>query len=216
VTLGDRFQLDRVQDPESHFGGTLRLDADGRAPANNPFVSKPGHAPEVFTLGHRNAQGLAVHPETDELWSSEQGPQGGDELNVLTPGGNHGWPLASFGVDYGGTAIGTTPVLPGMQLPKLFWVPGISPSGVAFYTGTAFPKWAGNVFLGSMGRGATGHLLRIVFDANGLEIGQEPLLAKLKQRIRDVRAGPDGFLYVLTDEQPGALLKLEPANEVVR
>jgi glucose/arabinose dehydrogenase len=213
VTLGDRFQLDKVQDPASHFGKTLRLDADGRAPADNPFVGRAGYAPELYTLGHRNAQGLAVHPQTGALWSSEHGPQGGDELNELVPGGNYGWPLASFGLDYGGTPIGTTPVLPGMRLPKVFWVPGIYPSGLAFYTGTAFPRWAGNVFVGAMGRAANGHLLRIVFDAQGLEVGQEPLLTELKQRIRDVRQGPDGLLYVLTDEQPGALLRIEPAGE---
>jgi glucose/arabinose dehydrogenase len=212
VTLGDRFQLDKVQDPASHFGKTLRLNTDGTAPADNPFAGRAGYAPELFTLGHRNAQGLAVHPETGALWSSEHGPQGGDELNLLVPGGNYGWPLASFGVDYGGTAVGTTPVLPGMALPKLFWVPGIYPSGLAFYTGAAFPAWRGNAFIGSMGRGATGHLLRAVFDAKGLEVGQEPLLAELHQRIRDVRQGPDGFLYLLTDENPGALLKIEPAE----
>jgi glucose/arabinose dehydrogenase len=213
VTLGDRFQLDKVQDPASHFGKTLRLDADGRAPADNPFVGRAGYAPELYTLGHRNAQGLAVHPQTGALWSSEHGPQGGDELNELVPGGNYGWPLASFGLDYGGTPIGTTPVLPGMRLPKVFWVPGIYPSGLAFYTGTAFPQWVGNVFVGAMGRAANGHLLRIVFDAQGLEVGQEPLLTELKQRIRDVRQGPDGLLYVLTDEEPGALLRIEPAGE---
>ena len=212
VTLGDRFQLDKVQDPASHFGKTLRLDADGRAPADNPFVGRAGYAPEVFTLGHRNAQGLAVHPETGAMWLTEHGPQGGDELNVLVPGGNYGWPLASFGTDYGGTAIGTTPVLPGMELPKLFWVPGIFPSGLAFYTGERFPAWRGNAFVGVMGRSANGHLLRIVFDAKGLEIGQEALLTELKQRIRDVRQGPDGNLYVLTDEDPGALLRIAPSR----
>jgi len=212
VTLGDRFQLDKVQDPASHFGKTLRLDADGHAPAGNPFAGRAGYAPEIYTLGHRNPQGLAVHPETGALWSTEHGPQGGDELNVLVPGGNYGWPLASFGVDYGGTAIGTTPVLPGMELPKLFWVPGIYPSGLAFYTGTAFAKWTGNVFIGSMGRGGNGHLLRVVFDAKGLEIGQEPLLTELHQRIRDVRQGPNGHLFVVTDEEPGALLEIEPAQ----
>jgi len=123
-------------------------------------------------------------------------------------------PLASYGVDYGGTAIGTTPLLPGMETPRVFWVPGIYPSGLAFYTGDAFPAWRGNVFIGSMGRAASGHLLRVVFDAKGLEIGQEPLLGELHQRIRDVRQGPDGLLYVLTDEEPGALLKIEPVPEV--
>ncbi len=214
ATLGDRFQLDKVQDPASHFGKTVRLRDDGTVPADNPFVGKAGYAPEVFTLGHRNPQGLALHPTTGALWSSEHGPQGGDELNVLEPGGNYGWPLASYGVDYGGTAIGTTPVLPGMATPRLFWVPGINPSGLAFYTGEAFPVWRGNVFIGSMGRAASGHLLRVVFDAKGLEVGQEPLLGELHQRIRDVRQGPDSLLYVLTDEEPGTLLKIEPLPNV--
>jgi glucose/arabinose dehydrogenase len=216
MTLGDRFALDKVQDLSTHFGKVLRLRDDGTAPADNPFVGKAGAAPEIFTLGHRNAQGLAVHPVSGALWVSEHGPQGGDELNELVPGGNYGWPLASFGVDYGGTAIGTTPTLPGMTPPKVFWVPGIYPSGLAFYTGTAFPAWAGDVFIGSMGRGANGHLVRVVFDGQGLEIGQEAILTELKQRIRDVRQGPDGALYVLTDEDPGALLKIEPAVAVAR
>jgi glucose/arabinose dehydrogenase len=212
MTLGDRFALDKVQDLSTHFGKMLRLHDDGSAPRDNPFAGKPGAAPEVFTLGHRNPQGLAVHPVTGALWVSEHGPQGGDELNELVPGGNYGWPLASFGVDYGGTAIGTTPLLPGMTPPKVFWVPGIFPSGLAFYTGSAFPAWTGDVFIGSMGRAASGHLVRVVFDGQGLEIGQEALLTELKQRIRDVRQGPDGALYVLTDEDPGALLKIEPAS----
>jgi glucose/arabinose dehydrogenase len=216
VTLGDRFQVDKVQDPASHFGKVLRLRDDGSVPPDNPFVGKPGHAPEVYTLGHRNAQGLAVHPETGALWSSEHGPQGGDELNVLVPGGNYGWPLATHGVDYGGAALTATPVRPGMESPRIFWVPGIYPSGLAFYTGQAFPAWRGSVFIGSMGRAASGHLLRVVFDAQGLEVGQEPLLTELEQRIRDVRQGPDGLLYVLTDEEPGALLKIEPADDVAR
>jgi glucose/arabinose dehydrogenase len=128
MTLGDRFALDKVQDLSTHFGKVLRLRDDGTAPADNPFVGNAGAAPEIVTLGHRNAQGLAVHPISGALWVSEHGPQGGDELNELVPGGNYGWPLASFGVDYGGTAIGTTPLLPGMTAPKVFWVPGIYPS----------------------------------------------------------------------------------------
>jgi glucose/arabinose dehydrogenase len=211
ATLGDRFQIDKVQDLATHFGKVLRLNDDGSAPRDNPFVGQPGAAPEVFTFGHRNPQGLAVHPVTGTLWATEHGPQGGDELNELVPGGNYGWPLASFGVDYGGTAIGTTPVLPGMIAPRTFWVPGIFPAGFAFYTGTAFPAWQGDIFIGSMGRSATGHIVRLVFDAKGLEVGQESVLTELKQRIRDVRQGRDGFLYAVTDEEPGALLKIEPA-----
>jgi len=212
VTMGDRFQLDKVQDPASHFGKVLRLNDDGSVPNDNPFAGKPGYAPEVFTLGHRNAQGLAVHPTTGALWSTEHGPQGGDELNVLIAGKNYGWPLATYGVDYGGAALTAAPVRPDMQSPRVYWVPGIFPSGIAFYTGDRFPAWRGDVFIGAMGRSATGHLQRVVFDAQGLELGQEALLTDLHQRIRDVRQGPDGLLYVLTDEEPGALLRIEPAD----
>lgn len=212
VTIGDRFQLDKVQDPASHFGKVLRLRDDGSVPADNPFSGKPGYAPEVYTLGHRNAQGLALNPWTGEMWSNEHGPQGGDELNVLVPGGNYGWPLVTYGVDYGGAALTDTPVRPGMESPKLFWVPSIAPSGLAFYTGNRFPAWHGDTFVGAMGRAGTGHVRRIVFDENGLEVGQEGLLTELHQRIRDVRESPDGLLYALTDEDRGALLKIEPAD----
>jgi glucose/arabinose dehydrogenase len=210
--MGDRFQLDKVQDPASHFGKVLRLNDDGSVPKDNPFAGKTGYAPEVFTLGHRNAQGLAVHPTTGALWSTEHGPQGGDELNVLIAGKNYGWPLATYGVDYGGATLTAAPVRPDMQSPLVYWVPGIFPSGIAFYTGDRFPAWRGDVFIGAMGRSATGHLRRVVFDAQGLELGQEALLTDLHQRIRDVRQGPDGLLYVLTDEEPGALLRIEPAD----
>jgi glucose/arabinose dehydrogenase len=213
VSLGDRFQLDKVQNPANHFGKVLRLRNDGSVPADNPFVGKPGFAPEIYTLGHRNPQGLAVHPETGVLWSNEHGPQGGDELNILRPGANYGWPLATYGVDYGGAPLTATPVRPDMEGPRLYWVPGIAPSGLVFYTGAAFAAWHGNVFIGAMGRSATGHLRRLVFDANGYEVGQEALLTELHQRIRDVRQGPDGLLYLLTDETPGALLKIEPAPQ---
>ena len=212
ATLGDRVQLDRVQEKDTHFGKVIRLRDDGTVPPDNPFVGKSGYAPETFTLGHRNPQGLALNPATGEIWSDEHGPQGGDELNVLVAGANYGWPLATFGVDYGGASLTSSPVQPGMTGPKLFWVPGIFPSGLAFYTGNRFPAWRGNVFIGSMGRSANGHLLRVIFDEKGQEVGQEPLLTDLHQRIRDVRESPDGLLYVLTDEDRGALLRIEPAD----
>jgi glucose/arabinose dehydrogenase len=211
ATLGDRVQTDRVQETDTHFGKVVRLRDDGSVPPDNPFVGKAGYAPEIYTLGHRNPQGLALNPATGALWSDEHGPQGGDELNVLAAGANYGWPLATFGVDYGGASLTATPVRPGMTSPLLFWVPGIFPSGLAFYSGTRFPAWRGNVFIGSMGRTGNGHLLRVIFDEKGQEVGQEPLLAELHQRIRDVRASPDGLLYVLTEEEHGALLKIEPA-----
>ena len=144
------------------------------------------------------------------MWANEHGPQGGDELNRLLPAANYGWPLASFGVDYGGTAVSGAPVRADFMPPQLFWVPGIAPAGLAFYTGERFPAWYGDVFIGSMQRDGTGHLRRVVFDAQGLEIGQEAILGDLHQRIRDVRQGPDGLLYVATDEEPGAVLRIEP------
>jgi len=214
ATLGDRVQLDRVQQTDNHFGKVVRLRDDGSVPPDNPFVGKAGYAPEIYTLGHRNPQGLALNPATGALWSDEHGPQGGDELNVLTAGANYGWPLATFGLDYGGASLTATPVRSGMTSPLLFWVPGIFPSGLAFYTGNRFPAWSGNVFMGSMGRSANGHLLRVIFDEKGQEVGQEPLLTELHQRIRDVRESPDGLLYVVTDEDRGALLKIEPAPDV--
>jgi aldose sugar dehydrogenase len=213
ATLGDRVQLDRVQQTDSHFGKVVRLRDDGSVPPDNPFVGKAGYAPEIYTLGHRNPQGLALNPVTGALWSDEHGPQGGDELNVLAAGANYGWPLATFGVDYGGASLTATPVRSGMTSPLMFWVPGIYPSGLAFYGGNRFPAWRGNVFIGSMGRSANGHLLRVIFDEKWQEVGQEPLLTELHQRIRDVRESPDGLLYVVTDEDRGALLKIEPAPE---
>jgi glucose/arabinose dehydrogenase len=213
VTIGDRVQLDKVQDPSNHFGKVLRLNDDGSVPRDNPFVGKPGYLPEIFTLGHRNPEGLAVNPDTGALWSTEHGPQGGDELNLLIAGRNYGWPLATYGVDYGGAALTPTPIRPDMESPRLYWVPGIFPSGLAFYSGSRFPAWRGDTFIGAMGRSATGHLQRVVFDSHGLEVGQEELLTELHQRIRDVRESPDGLLYVVTDEDPGALLKIEPAAD---
>lgn len=210
LTLGDRFQLDKVKALTSHFGKVLRLRDDGSIPADNPFAAMGGTAAAIYTTGHRNPQGLAMNPWTGVMWENEHGPQGGDELNRLIPGMYYGWPEVSFGVDYGGTAVSDSPVLPNAQSPHLFWVPGVAPSGLAFYTGERFPTWYGDVFVGSMHRNASGHLLRIVFNAQGLEVGQEPLLTELKQRVRDVRESPDGLLYVVTDEDQGALLKIEP------
>lgn len=215
VTIGDRFQLDLVQTGDNHFGKVLRLHGDGSIPADNPFIDTPGYSPEIYTLGHRNAQGLAVNPWTGEIWSNEHGPMGGDELNKLIPGGNFGWPLATFGKQYGGSEMTDTPVRAEMESPVLFWVPAIAPTGLMFYTSPEFSHWRGNIFMGAMGVNARGHLRRIVFDGNGFEIGQELLLEDLHQRIRDVQEGPDGFLYVLTDDPnnaDGAVLRIEPVK----
>jgi glucose/arabinose dehydrogenase len=216
LTVGDRNLKgaeNRAQDLGSHMGKVLRLNDDGSVPRDNPFVGTSGARPEIFTLGHRNPQGLAVHPDTNAVWLNEHGPQGGDELNVLEPGGNYGWPLVSYGLDYDGHAMAQVPWAADKVSPLVFFSPAIAPSGLAFYTGSAFPAWRGSVFMGAMGRVAAGHLNRQVFTALG-PIGGEVLLGELKQRIRDVRVGPDGFLYLLTEAEDGVLLKVEPARVV--
>jgi aldose sugar dehydrogenase len=202
------------QDPSNDVGKILRLNDDGTIPRDNPFVGKAGYRPEIYSIGHRTVLGLAIHPTTGELWETENGPQGGDEVNVIHAGKNYGWPLVTYGHDYDGTPLNERPLPPAdTVLPKVFWVPSITTSGLTFYSGDRIPSWKGNLFVGSMtvGRiGGTGHLQRIVFNDKG-EQRREMLLVDLKQRIRDVRQGPDGLLYLLTDEAAGALLKIEPA-----
>jgi glucose/arabinose dehydrogenase len=205
-----------AQDPGSHFGKVLRLNDDGTAPADNPFVGRAGYKPEVYALGIRNAMGLAIHPRTGELWENENGPQGGDEVNIIRPGRNYGWPVVSFGRAYNGDPSGDSGpisdqiVAPGMEVPWLFWAPSIALSGMAFYTGDRFPDWKGSLFVGGL-LGET--LQRIVMNPQGLPIRRDSLLRELKQRIREVRQGPDGLLYVLTDEVAGALLRIEPVSD---
>lgn len=204
-----------AQDPNSHMGKVLRLRDDGTAPDDNPFVGRPGYKPEIYSMGHRNQLGLAIDPETGALWSNENGPNGGDEINIILPGRNYGWPVVSFGRTYEGPRVSENPWREGMEMPLVFWVPSIAVSGMAFYTGDRFPAWKGNVFVGGMRTGeipGTGHMERVVFNGKREEIRRESLLTELRQRIRDVRQGPDGFLYVLTDEDPGAVLRVEPAQ----
>jgi len=202
------------QDPMSDLGKILRLNDDGTIPKNNPFVGKSGYRPEIYSIGHRTIMGLTFHPTTGALWETENGPQGGDEVNVIQPGKNYGWPLVTYGHDYDGTPLNEREGPPNTVLPKLFWVPSITTSGIAFYTGDRFPAWKNNLFVGSMTVGrisGTGHLERIVFNEKG-EQRRESLITDLHQRIRDVRQGPDGLLYLLTDEDAGAILKIEPAQ----
>ena len=205
-----------AQDPASHYGKLLRLHDDGSAADGNPFASRGvGYAAEVYSLGHRNQLGLSFHPETGELWASENGPQGGDEVNIIRSGVNYGWPVASYSREYSGQRVSDTPWLAEMERPEIVWLPSIAPSGMTFYTGDVFPAWKGNLFVGSMRTGRihqTGHLERIVFNRQGDELRREWLLGELKQRIRDVRQGPDGFLYVLTEEDDGALLRISPGE----
>lgn len=204
-----------AQDPASLRGKILRVRDDGSVPPDNPFVKRPGYRPEIYTLGHRNTLALIVHPETGEVWNSENGPNGGDEINVIVAGRNYGWPLVSFGREYPGPRVSDHPTREGFESPLVTWIPSIAASGMAVYTGDRFPGWKGNVFVGAMRTGeinGTGHLERIGFNARMEEIRRESMLGELRQRIREVRQGPDGLLYLLTDEDDGALLRIEPAR----
>jgi glucose/arabinose dehydrogenase len=207
LTLGERGQMARAQLGENHHGSVIRLHDDGRAPADNPFVNKPGWKPEKFDLGHRNMQGAAFHPQTGMLWTHEHGPQGGDEINIIRPGTNYGWPVITYGANYvTGTRIGEGTSKPGMAQPLHYWVPSIAPSGMAFYTGEQFLKWKGNLFVGAL---RDQMLVRLVLDGEKVA-KEERLLKGVLGRIRDVRNGPDGFIYLLTDESNGVMVRLEP------
>jgi glucose/arabinose dehydrogenase len=202
------------QDPGSLRGKILRVRDDGSVPPDNPFVNRAGYRPEIFTLGHRNTLALIVHPDTGAIWNSENGPNGGDEINVIVAGRNYGWPLVSFGREYPGPRVSEHPTREGFESPLVTWIPSIAASGMTVYTGDRFPAWKGNVFVGGMRTGeirGTGHLQRIAFNAKMEEIRRESMLGELRQRIREVRQGPDGLLYLLTDEDEGALLRIEPA-----
>ncbi len=216
LTVGDRLDEEQTaQDVTSHGGKVLRLNDDGSVPSGNPFSGQAGFAPEIFSLGHRNAQGLALHPQSGQIWQNEHGPLGGDELNIILPGRNYGWPLVTHGLSYEGEPIADGSSHPDMEDPFMVWTPSIAVSGLGFYTGDRFPQWHGNAFVGAMMYGrtrATGHIQRLTFNDDGNPIQREPILFELRQRIRDVRQGPDGLLYVLTDENPGAVLRIEPAD----
>lgn len=217
MTVGGAFGGRRglAQDPAAYVGKVLRLNDDGSVPADNPFVGRPGFRPEIYSMGHRNQQGAAVHPETGALWASEHAPQGGDEVNVITPGGNYGWPEVSYAREYTGPRITPAPLAPGYERPSIVWLPSIAVTGMTFYTGDRFPAWKGDLFVGGLLTGrvwGTGHVERIALTDDGEELRREWLLADLGQRIRDVAQGPDGLLYVLTDEEDGALLRIEPVE----
>jgi glucose/arabinose dehydrogenase/catechol 2,3-dioxygenase-like lactoylglutathione lyase family enzyme len=216
LTVGERQEQDRAQKGDDHGGKVLRLKDDGTVPPDNPFIGRAGFLPEIYSYGHRSPQGLAFHPETGELWEHEHGPLGGDEINIVKAGKNYGWPLVTFGRDYDGTSISEATSRADLEAPYMYFVPSLAPSGLSFYTGDRFPQWKGNLFIGSMMEGrtrGTGHVRRITFARAGA-IQREPILTELRQRIRDVRPGPDGFLYVLTDEDNGAVLRLEPAPQL--
>ncbi len=203
------------QDPMSLAGKTLRLNEDGTVPKDNPFFNKPGYRPEIFTMGHRNILGLAMNPESGAIWSVENGPNGGDEVNELLPGHNYGWPIIGAGRFYLGPRVSINSYREDMDPPVAFWVPAIAPSGLVFYTGDKFPQWKNNLFVGGMRQGEvprSGHLERFDFNDKWEELHREGLLRDLQQRIRDVRQSPDGYLYVLTAENDGAMLKIEPGS----
>ena len=215
VGIADPPNAARAQDKNDLAGKVLRLKDDGTIPPDNPFVGKTGYRPEIFTMGHRNPMGMVVHPETGAIWENEDGPNGGDEINILQAGRNYGWPVVSDGRFYAGPRVTEKPWQDDMENPLVFWVPSIAISGMAVYTGDRFPNWKGNVFVGAMRQGeipGTGHLQRVVFNNKTEEIRREPMLVELHQRIRDVHQGPDGLLYLLTEENQAALLRIEPAS----
>jgi aldose sugar dehydrogenase len=203
------------QDPKNDAGKVLRLRDDGSIPNDNPFVAKQGYKPEIYSMGHRSSLGLAIHPGTGDVWENENGPNGGDEINIIRAGHNYGWPIVSFGRTYQGPWQAERPTHEGFDQPIVFWMPSIAVSGMAFYTGNKLSKWKGDVFVGGLRTGevpGTGHLERILFNEKMEELRRESLLVELHQRIRDVRQGPDELLYVLTDSEDGAVLRIEPVN----
>lgn len=209
ITLGDRGERERAQQLDDHAGTVIRLHDDGRVPADNPFVGRSDVRPEIYSYGHRNIQGATLHQPSNRLWTHEHGPQGGDEINLPQPGINYGWPVITYGVNYViGTQIGEGTHKAGMAQPLYHWVPSIAPSGMAFYTGDAFPAWQGDLFVGSL---KYRQLVRLELDDNKV-VHEERMLSDELGRIRDVRQGPDGLLYLLTDADNGRLVRLRPAD----
>jgi glucose/arabinose dehydrogenase len=208
VTLGDRGQREMAQDLGTHYGKVVRLRPDGAVPPDNPFVTKAGAAPEVWSYGHRNVQAAALNPVTGKLWTIEHGARGGDELNIPLAGRNYGWPVITYGRDYSGARIGEGTAKAGLEQPVYYWDPSIAPSGMAFYAGKLFPEWKGSLFVGAL-RGQALH--RLVLDGD-VVVGEEVLLRDLGERIRDVRAGPDGAVWLLTDSPQGRVLRIVPAR----
>jgi glucose/arabinose dehydrogenase len=209
VTLGDRNERARAQTLDSHIGKVVRIERDGKVPADNPFVGRSDAKPEIWSYGHRNVQGAALNPVTGELWTNEHGPRGGDELNRTLAGLNYGWPKVTYGVEYSGKTISDSPTAPGLEPPVHYWVPSIATSGLLFYTGNKFPKWSGNAFVGGL---ASQQLSRLEMDGNTVTSEEVLLKGVLNERVRDVEQGPDGFIYLLTDEDNGKLLRLEPVG----
>ncbi|SEK94760.1 Glucose/arabinose dehydrogenase, beta-propeller fold [Bosea lupini] len=207
VTVGDRYsQRDQAQNPENHIGKVLRIKPEGGAAEGNPKT--PGWQPEIWSIGHRNVQGAALHPQTGQLWTAEHGARGGDEINTPKAGLNYGWPVITYGIDYSGVKIGDGTSKPGMEQPLFYWDPSIAPSGAAFYTGDRWPAWKNSLFVGAL----AGQLLSRLSTDGEKVTGEERLLSNLGERIRDVRQGPDGFLYLLSDDSNGKVLRVRPAR----
>jgi glucose/arabinose dehydrogenase len=209
VSFGERGDADAAQDPSNHNGTVVRLNDDGSVPGDNPQAGRTEVLPSIFSYGHRNPQGMARHPTRDEIWVHEHGPQGGDEINRLVGGANYGWPVVTFGRSYAGFPIGEGSSKAGMEPPLHHWTPSIAPSGMTFYDGDAFPRWRGNLFVGSL---KFRYLARLTLDGTRV-VAEERLIAGQHGRIRDVRQGPDGLIYLLSDESDGQLLRLRPATE---
>ncbi len=212
--VSHRIDTDAPQRLDSHLGKILRLNADGSVPSDNPYIGVEGALPEIYNWGNRSVMDFTVNPITGDVWELENGPQGGDEVNILKPGNNYGWPIATFGRDYDGARFSPQPWVEGTELPEIFWVPSITVAGMTFYTGAKFPNWKNNLFVTSMIRGripGTGHIQRIVFNEKG-EQRRESLLTELQQRVRQVKQGPDDLLYLLTDHSDGTLLRIEPTT----
>jgi glucose/arabinose dehydrogenase len=208
ITVGERGERERAQDFTVNRGQVIRINRDGTIPPDNPFVGRPGYRPETWSVGHRNPQGAARHPETGKLWINEHGARGGDEVNIPLPGRNYGWPVISYGVHYSGLKIGEGTHKDGMEQPVWYWDPSIAPSGMAFYTGDRFPKWQGNAFVGALKYQL---LARLTLDGEKV-VAEERMLDGLNKRIRAVVDGPDGYLYILVDENPGQVYRIEPAG----
>jgi len=209
VTLGDRFDLrSQAQNPANHIGKIVHIKPAGGPAANNPFLNREDAKPEIWSMGHRNVQSAALHPQTGELWTVEHGARGGDEVNIPGKGKNYGWPVITYGVDYSGAKIGEGTKKPGLEQPVYYWDPSIAPSGMAFYTGDKFPAWRGSILVGALASRLVSRL-----ETNGNRVtGEERMLENLGERIRDVRQGPDGLVYLLTDSQQGRILRMRPAD----
>ena len=209
MSVGDYFDpWHEAQNLENHLGKIVRIGPDGSVPEDNPFVSTPGARPEIWSYGHRNPQGLALHPDTGKMWSHEHGPRGGDELNVIEPGKNYGWPVIGYGTGYAGAKLHESTHKEGMEQPVKYWEQAIAPSGMVFYTGDLFPAWKGNLSIGAL---AGRMMVRLELDGERV-VGEEHLLRGLNERIRDVRQGPDGALWLLTGSPAGRILRVSPAS----